>query len=61
MNLDSLLQALPETVPAASGLEITAICHDSRRVEPGALYVCLPGTQTDGHHFIPQALPGYLS
>ena len=29
--------------------EITAVVYDSRRVVPGALFACLPGTQHDGH------------
>jgi UDP-N-acetylmuramoyl-L-alanyl-D-glutamate--2,6-diaminopimelate ligase len=56
MNLAHLLQAIPEAVKTVSDLEITDICYDSRRVIPGAVYVCLPGTRTDGHQFIGQAL-----
>ena len=35
---------------------ITAVTADSRKVEPGALFVALPGTAADGRAFIPQAL-----
>ena len=56
MNLAHLLQAIPEAVMTASALDITGIFYDSRHVIPGAVYVCLPGTRTDGHHFIEQAL-----
>lgn len=36
--------------------EITGLTCDSRRVEPGFLFAALPGTQTDGRSFIPEAL-----
>ena len=37
-------------------VEITGITADSRNVEPGFLFAALPGAQTDGARFIPQAL-----
>jgi UDP-N-acetylmuramoyl-L-alanyl-D-glutamate--2,6-diaminopimelate ligase len=35
---------------------ITGIAYDSRAVEPGYLFFCVPGTQTDGHRFAHQAV-----
>ncbi len=35
--------------------EISSITCDSRRVEPGCLFVCIAGTAMDGHQFAPQA------
>ena len=35
---------------------ITGIEHDSRKVEKGTLFVCIPGIHVDGHKFIPQAV-----
>ncbi len=36
--------------------EITSITYDSRRAEPGCLFVCMPGAVTDGHNYIPEVL-----
>jgi UDP-N-acetylmuramoyl-L-alanyl-D-glutamate--2,6-diaminopimelate ligase len=35
----------------ASDLGLGSVCHDSRAVTPGALYVCLRGAHFDGHDF----------
>jgi UDP-N-acetylmuramoyl-L-alanyl-D-glutamate--2,6-diaminopimelate ligase len=37
-------------------LLIGGITHDSRKVEPGMLFVCIQGVHVDGHKFIPQAV-----
>ena len=37
-------------------LDIRGISYDSRKVEPGYLFICLPGLKTDGHEFIEQAV-----
>ena len=39
-----------------TGVEITGVNIDSRRIEAGHLFVAIPGTQTDGHKFIPKAI-----
>jgi len=36
--------------------EITGVNIDSRKIEDGHLFVAIPGTQTDGHKFIPKAI-----
>jgi UDP-N-acetylmuramoyl-L-alanyl-D-glutamate--2,6-diaminopimelate ligase len=36
--------------------EVRAVTHDSRQVGPGTLFAAIPGTQVDGHRFIPQAV-----
>jgi UDP-N-acetylmuramoyl-L-alanyl-D-glutamate--2,6-diaminopimelate ligase len=36
--------------------DITGVNIDSRRIEPGHLFVAIAGTQTDGHKFIPKAI-----
>ena len=37
-------------------VEITGVNIDSRRIEKGHLFVAIPGTQTDGHKYIPKAI-----
>jgi UDP-N-acetylmuramoyl-L-alanyl-D-glutamate--2,6-diaminopimelate ligase len=34
---------------------ITGVTHDSRRVEPGWLFCCVPGSVADGHRFAAEA------
>ena len=36
--------------------DITGVNIDSRRIENGHLFIAIPGTQTDGHKFIPKAI-----
>lgn len=36
--------------------EVKGICFDSRKVEPGFLFVAVRGTQSDGHDFIVKAI-----
>ena len=60
MNLSHLLDQLVATAdgggPTAADGEVTAVCYDSRRVVPGALFVAIEGLSVDGHRFIPDAL-----
>ena len=35
--------------------EITTLVYDSRKVEPGSVFVCISGTAVDAHQFIPKA------
>lgn len=63
-SLASLEQALsqrssderPALSEADASVEVIGVTHDSRQVQPGWLYVALPGRATHGAHFIPQAL-----
>jgi UDP-N-acetylmuramoyl-L-alanyl-D-glutamate--2,6-diaminopimelate ligase len=45
-----------ETPPEIAALEVTSVEYDSRRVEPGALFVAVRGFVTDGHAHIPDAV-----
>ena len=57
MRLEALIAALDleAVIGDPAGVEITSVTHDSRRVEPGALFCCLPGTRTDGHRHASEA------
>lgn len=57
MHLSTLLAAVPgiQERPVTDP-ELTAITDDSRQVQPGALFVAVPGLAVDGHRFIPQAV-----
>jgi len=56
MRLRDLIQNLPAgLVKGNLEQEITGISYDSRKARPGDLFVCIPGTKTDGHNFIKQA------
>jgi UDP-N-acetylmuramoyl-L-alanyl-D-glutamate--2,6-diaminopimelate ligase len=43
------------SAPVDERLPITGIAYDSRRVQPGNLFVCLEGLSGDGHDFAPEA------
>ena len=57
MKLVKELAALLEgaVIKGDKETKITGIEHDSRKVEHGTLFVCIPGAHVDGHDFIPQA------
>ncbi len=56
VQLRHLLQALPSAPHLSGELEVRGIKADSRHVEPGDLFVAIPGVKVDGHRFIPQAV-----
>ena len=37
-------------------MEVKGICFDSRKVQPGFLFVAVKGTLSDGHAFITRAI-----
>jgi UDP-N-acetylmuramoyl-tripeptide--D-alanyl-D-alanine ligase len=47
------LSAIPATVPP-----ITSVCTDTRRMEPGSLFIALKGENFDGHNYLPDAAKG---
>ena len=55
---DSAVRAarLADLVPGAPEAEVRALAYDSRRVEPGALFFCVPGFEADGHDFAEDAV-----
>lgn len=44
------------SVAASSGVEITGVAIDSRKVQPGHLFACLPGERVDGHDYAQAAV-----
>ncbi|HEY3426221.1 MAG TPA: UDP-N-acetylmuramoyl-L-alanyl-D-glutamate--2,6-diaminopimelate ligase [Negativicutes bacterium] len=55
-KLTELLALLPEaTIYGDTEQSIAALSYDSRKVEPGSLFVCLVGARVDGHDYIEQA------
>jgi UDP-N-acetylmuramoyl-L-alanyl-D-glutamate--2,6-diaminopimelate ligase len=36
--------------------EISALVYDSRKAQPGCIFVCMPGAVTDGHDYIPDVI-----
>jgi len=56
MKLNDLLADWPDVkVDGSREVEITAVGHDSRKVVPGSLFVCIRGFRQDGHAFIADA------
>jgi UDP-N-acetylmuramoyl-L-alanyl-D-glutamate--2,6-diaminopimelate ligase len=54
LRLDELLREIPGarlSAPAAAGTLISGVHQDSRRVEPGDLFVARGGAREDGAHF----------
>jgi UDP-N-acetylmuramoyl-L-alanyl-D-glutamate--2,6-diaminopimelate ligase len=56
MRLNELLFELSiPTLPAEAELTLTGLTDDTRRLEPGYLFVCQRGSNYDGHDFLQQA------
>ena len=58
MHLHQLAGELDEKEILGADVSISAICSDSRRVAPGALFVAVPGFRVDGHDYISEAVAG---
>lgn len=57
MKLATLLREVEtEFVNGSAEIDIQSIAYDSRKAEPGALFIALPGEKADGAQFIPQAV-----
>lgn len=57
MELSSLLSGM-EWLDVQGDLEgeVSSLCYDSTKCEPGSLFVALRGTQTDGHRYLADAV-----
>ena len=54
MKLNQLLERLEYQVAQGSDeIEITTLINDSRKVETGSVFVCISGSVSDGHKYIP--------
>lgn len=57
MILTELIRGMEtEYIKGNIKIEISGVAHDSRKVSQGSVFVCIDGTKTDGHDYIPQAL-----
>ena len=58
MKLNELTGTIPGKVRIIGNqdIEIQNICADSRKVQPGDLFICTPGLHMDAHDFAPQAV-----
>ena len=60
MNQHTLKELLTDVshtlLQGSEDLVLSGICMDSRKVNPGNLFLCISGYQTDGHTYIPKAL-----
>jgi UDP-N-acetylmuramoyl-L-alanyl-D-glutamate--2,6-diaminopimelate ligase len=56
-RFESLLEGVAGARVVGNGeVEVRGLAHDSRRVEGGDAFICVPGERADGHQFIPEAL-----
>ena len=56
MALQNLAESAPGLVDRQGDVEITGLAHDSRAVNPGDLFFCVPGANHDGHEFAAEAV-----
>ncbi|MBL7875393.1 MAG: UDP-N-acetylmuramoyl-L-alanyl-D-glutamate--2,6-diaminopimelate ligase [Cyclobacteriaceae bacterium] len=56
-ELKDILYKVPITSTSGGmNVEVKGICFDSRKVQPGYLFIAVKGTQSDGHEYITKAL-----
>lgn len=57
MQIQTLLKGLSAALPEGfdGNCEITDIVYDSRNVQPGCVFVCMVGAESDGHKYAGQA------
>lgn len=56
MKLTELAKSIPSSVEVFGQAEVTGLACDSRKVQPGDAYFCLPGLRVDGHSFAEQVM-----
>lgn len=55
MTLSQLAKLLSLPQPEKGDLNFNGLCIDSRRLEPGNLFIALPGERVDGHDYLDEA------
>ena len=53
-NSSSLIKSIDVVQQVGEHQEISHLCFDSRQAKSGSLFFAIPGTQVDGHQFLPQ-------
>lgn len=57
MKLKKILNNIEyELIKGSLDTNVTDLCYDSRKVKEGSAFICLSGTQSDGHDFIESAI-----
>ncbi len=56
MRIDNALAGMQLAERTQSGIEVTGVQYDSRRVQPGDLFVAMRGGSVDGNRFIAEAV-----
>ena len=54
-NKNLFEKVIQQILPELSIPQYTGVTIDSRKVEPGDIFLALKGENTDGHHYIEQA------
>lgn len=55
-KLSQLMKRLLADIQPIPDVAVSGISIDSRLVQPGDLYIAIPGTTSDGHDYIPEAI-----
>lgn len=58
MRIQELLKDLPIVyrLIGDENREVQSLCTDSRKIEPGCLFFCIPGMHFDAHEYAPEAV-----
>ncbi|MFI5046067.1 MAG: UDP-N-acetylmuramoyl-L-alanyl-D-glutamate--2,6-diaminopimelate ligase, partial [Acidimicrobiia bacterium] len=56
VRLHDLLAGLDVLELIGGDVDVTSVTNDSRRVRPGSIYACIPGSHVDGHDFAEDAV-----
>jgi UDP-N-acetylmuramoyl-L-alanyl-D-glutamate--2,6-diaminopimelate ligase len=55
-RLEDLVKGLAHELLGDPGAEVAELEYDSRQIQPGSLFVAIPGGEADGHRYCSQAL-----